>query len=795
MVLNPGAVLGNRYEIIEKIGSGGMAVVYRGKDKKLDRYVTVKVLRDEYVTDDEFIERFQSEARSAARLSHPNIVRVYDVGQDDDIHYIVMEYIHGDTLKKAIKEKAPFDTRSTINVSLQIASALSRAHKSHIIHRDIKPQNILVGTDGVVKVTDFGIARAATASTMTTTANAAGSVHYFSPEQARGGYVDEKSDIYSLGITMFEMITGMLPFQGSNSVSIALKHIGEGLPDIRQYNPNCNPSLEGIIKKATTKKADERYANIDLLLADLLRARMDTAEIGGDMATEPAKPSEVAAAVASVTTMPQTSNSRVSRRAEVAAELRAAQEKRGRAVEIPETPIPEMDEPATEATRQADAQEIEFIRLNKRTDGDEDVAVREPENVGAEEDDYPAIHEPLVSFEKYGKKLFQTSDEDYEEEYMEAKPVRISKRPDRQRRNPRKEADYGNPADRKTEKKVMWGAIVTSLVIIAIITVVHLRLSGGAGGFQVDEQDITMPNLIGITLEEAQKTAADLGITLVDEGEDYSSYFEKGTVIYQSVGEDTNISAGSKVGIKISLGLTSETMPDVVGKTESEASEKITSLVGATPDIMYHYDDEVELGNVVSQKPDKGEKINAKTAISLVISKGEEGKDVLVPNVVGSTEADAKSALTAIGLSVGTVSKAESATIDAGKVMTQTLSAGQEVPQGSVVNLVVSTGKPEVIEPEVPEENIPAEDPEPTPPAEATSGTKSFSIQVPSGASGDLYVRVVKNDADGLFPVVDEYRNSSAFPYSVSITGRGSGTVSCYIDDVLQWTQNINFSE
>ena len=257
MLLNPGTVLSGRYEILEKIGSGGMAVVYRGRDRKLDRYVTVKVLREEFVGDEEFIERFRSEACSVARLSHPNIVRAYDVGEDGDIKYIVNEYIHGDTLKKAIKEKAPFDSRSTINVAIQIASALSQAHKAHIVHRDIKPQNILVGTDGVVKVTDFGIARAATASTMTTTANAAGSVHYFSPEQARGGYVDEKSDIYSLGITMFEMITGVLPFQGNNSVSIALMHINDELPDIRQYNPNCTRSLEGIIRKATMKKVDE----------------------------------------------------------------------------------------------------------------------------------------------------------------------------------------------------------------------------------------------------------------------------------------------------------------------------------------------------------------------------------------------------------------------------------------------------------------------------------------------------------------------------------------------------------
>lgn len=244
------------------------------------------------------------------------------MGEDGDINYIVNEYIHGDTLKKAIKEKAPFDSRSTINVAIQIASALSQAHKAHIVHRDIKPQNILVGTDGVVKVTDFGIARAATASTMTTTANAAGSVHYFSPEQARGGYVDEKSDIYSLGITMFEMITGVLPFQGNNSVSIALMHINDLSARIsRQYNPNCTRSLEGIIRKATMKKADERYASIDLLLADLIRAR---AELNGSAKEEKSaekKAAAVGAAAAGAAGM------RMSRRAEAAARLREAQGK------------------------------------------------------------------------------------------------------------------------------------------------------------------------------------------------------------------------------------------------------------------------------------------------------------------------------------------------------------------------------------------------------------------------------------------------------------------------------------
>ncbi|MGN1231042.1 MAG: protein kinase, partial [Anaerotignum sp.] len=378
MLLNPGTVLSGRYEILEKIGSGGMAVVYRGRDRKLDRYVTVKVLREEFIGDEEFIERFRSEACSAARLSHPNIVRAYDVGEDGDINYIVNEYIHGDTLKKAIKEKAPFDSRSTINVAIQIASALSQAHKAHIVHRDIKPQNILVGTDGVVKVTDFGIARAATASTMTTTANAAGSVHYFSPEQARGGYVDEKSDIYSLGITMFEMITGVLPFQGNNSVTIALKHINDELPDIRQYNPNCTPSLEGIIKKATMKKADERYASIDLLLADLIRARAEItgAAKTGEEAQEGEKKEAAGVKGAAVGAAAGAAGVRMSRRAEAAARLREAQEK----AEAEKAAQAAVETP--QETKPADPKELEYIRRHKAEPveevQEEKVAEKEP---------------------------------------------------------------------------------------------------------------------------------------------------------------------------------------------------------------------------------------------------------------------------------------------------------------------------------------------------------------------------------------------------------------------------------
>lgn len=268
MLISPGTIVSNRYEILDRLGSGGMAIVYRANDTKLDRFVTFKVMREEYIEDQEFISRFKIEARAAASLSHPNIVNVYDVGQEGDIYYIVMEYIDGVTLKDLIQKRAPFDNEETIGVAIQIASALHHAHINNVIHRDIKPDNILVTHKGVVKVADFGIARAASSSTITVDTSM-GSVHYFSPEQARGGYVDYKSDIYSLGIVMFEMITGNVPFDSDSSVAIALMHISDSFPNVKEINPNVTDSIINIVQKCTQKLSIKRYESVDALIVDL----------------------------------------------------------------------------------------------------------------------------------------------------------------------------------------------------------------------------------------------------------------------------------------------------------------------------------------------------------------------------------------------------------------------------------------------------------------------------------------------------------------------------------------------
>lgn len=262
-----GMLIGDRYEILEKIGTGGMSDVYKAKDHKLNRFVAVKVLKQEFSENTNFVSKFRSEAQAAAGLMHPNIVNVYDVGEENDIYYIVMELVEGITLKKYIEKKARLSVKEAISIAIQVSMGIEAAHNNHIIHRDIKPQNIIISKDGKVKVTDFGIAKAATSNTITS--NVMGSVHYTSPEQARGGYSDEKSDIYSLGVTLFEMLTGRVPFNGETTVAIAIKHIQDPMPSPRDFVPEIPVSAEQIVFKCTQKSPDRRYQKMVEVIEDL----------------------------------------------------------------------------------------------------------------------------------------------------------------------------------------------------------------------------------------------------------------------------------------------------------------------------------------------------------------------------------------------------------------------------------------------------------------------------------------------------------------------------------------------
>jgi len=266
-----GRILGGRYELLEKIGGGGMALVYKAKCKLLNRFVAVKLLRPEFTTDEEFVKRFRVEAQAAASLSHPNIVSIYDVGQEDDLHYIVMEYVNGITLKEYIIQKGVLDWKEAVNIVIQICSAIEHAHKNHIVHRDIKPHNILLTKDGVAKVTDFGIARAVTSSTITVAGSTIGSVHYFSPEQARGGFSDEKSDLYSLGIVLYEMVTGRLPFDGESPVAVALKHIQDMPQEPLTIKEDIPQGVNDIIMIAMEKDQKNRYQSATEMLEHLYK--------------------------------------------------------------------------------------------------------------------------------------------------------------------------------------------------------------------------------------------------------------------------------------------------------------------------------------------------------------------------------------------------------------------------------------------------------------------------------------------------------------------------------------------
>ena len=271
-----GMMIGDRYEILEKIGTGGMSDVYKAKCHKLNRFVAIKVLKQEFSENANFVSKFRTEAQAAAGLMHPNIVNVYDVGEENGIYYFVMEMVEGITLKKYIEKKARLSVKEAISIAIQVSMGIEAAHNNHIIHRDIKPQNIMISKDGKVKVTDFGIAKAATSNTITS--NVMGSVHYTSPEQARGGYSDEKSDIYSLGITMFEMLTGRVPFNGETTVAIAIKHIQEELPSPREYVPEIPISVEQIVFKCCQKSPDRRYQSMAELIDDLKQSLLNPDE-------------------------------------------------------------------------------------------------------------------------------------------------------------------------------------------------------------------------------------------------------------------------------------------------------------------------------------------------------------------------------------------------------------------------------------------------------------------------------------------------------------------------------------
>ena len=550
-----------------------MALVYKGHDLLLNRKVAVKVLRQQYVHDEEFIRRFRREAQAAASLSHPNVVSIYDVGQEEDVHYIVMEYIEGKTLNDLIKEKAPLQVEDAVHYASQIADALDHAHHNEIIHRDIKPHNILIGKNGRVKVTDFGIARAATSSTITQTGSVVGSVHYFSPEHAKGTNTGEKSDLYSLGIVMYQMLTGRLPFLGESPISVALKHLQEDVEEPRKVNPLIPQSVENIILKAMRKKPEERYQSAKLMMADL------------DTCLAPDRRNEA---------------------------------------KIAFWDAYGMDEERTLV--------MPAIRADQLAQFDED----------DDEPDKPAWREEPV---------------------------------------PSKGKGWIKP--------LIWIA-----VLLIVLGAMWYMVGYVKGMFAIETVEV--PNVVNKTLTQAQAelTVARLGWAVEY---DSDSKLPKDTVISQDP-SGMRLNVGTKVTLHVSKGVPKVKMDNYAGQAYKDVKLKLQALGIKDEQITITQEtNDAAPDMILKQSPLAGEEFEVgKAAIAFTVSKAKE--TFKMPDLVGSTEAEAKAQLTKLGLKlpVNGITREKSYKVAKGKVISQfPFDKNTDVSVGAEISLVISDGLPE----------------------------------------------------------------------------------------------------
>ena len=600
-MIKEGVYLGKRYEILGRIGSGGMADVYKGKDHKLNRFVAIKVLKSDYRSDEVFIKKFLSEAQAAAGLMHPNVVNVYDVGQDRGLYYMVMELVEGITLKDYIEKKGKISAKETVSISIQMVTGLQAAHNHHIIHRDIKPQNIIISKDGKVKVTDFGIARATT-STQTISTSVMGSVHYTSPEQARGGVVDEKSDIYSIGITMYEMVTGHVPFDGDSTVTVALKHLQEQIVSPSEEVPDIPYSLECIIMKCTQKNPQLRYHDCASLLTDLKRSLVDP---DGDFVI-------------------------------------AGAGVRG----------------DTDRTVVMSTEEIEQVQQGQYGDEDDYDGDDDYDNGDYDHDD---------------------DDDDYDR-----------RRPQDRRR--RKKNNVNSDTKRIMKILMIVAGVVIALLVLFLVANAAGFFSSGPGLTQEEEDTVEVPELRGRTEEEAKKILNDMELGIkVDPERQPSNQYEEGQIMAQDKAPGTEVDKNTTITVTISSGEEAKTttVPDVVNREESEAEQMIRDANLTVAHGEAQYDDNVAEGNVISSNPVAGTEIEEGQTVTIVVSLGQ--KPATVPDIRGMSAADAEAALSAEGL-VGSASEDYSDTVEAGKVISQSVDPNSEVDKGTTVSYVVSLG-------------------------------------------------------------------------------------------------------
>ena len=565
-----GSVIGNRYEIKEKIGSGGMATVYKALDKILNRYVAVKVLRDEFTTDEEFIKRFNAEAQSAARLTHPNIVSVYDVGQEYNVYYIVMELIQGKTLKQIISEDGFLSWKWSINIAIQIAAALEMAHKNNIIHRDIKPHNIMITEDGVAKVTDFGIAKAVSNSTITAFGTTLGSVHYFSPEHARGGYTDTKSDLYSLGVVMYEMLTGTVPFDADTPVSVALKHMQEEPTEPIKLNKNVPFAVNQIIMKAMKKDPNDRYQNATEMIRDL---NMALKRPEGGFIDESNYTDGLTRRIPIVDAEPTT---RVNTKANVnASKAESPEEKQGFFKAHPKVKVAIIA--AIFILVFVITLVVTLTIMNSSTPDD----VQIPNVVGKTQE------EARLEIENSNLK-YSVSKEIYSAD-VDAGYV-ISQNP-----------EYVN------NYSVKEGSLISVVI------------SKG-------KEMVKMPKVVGMEFSKAQSELNDLGIK-IEKIEETSQKVEAGYIISQEIAENTEIETGATVKLHVSTGtgIKKVTVTSVVGKNKEEAMTELTGL-GLEVNVVEEENTSKSDGIILKQSIDVGTSVDEGTAITITVNKIEQNK-------------------------------------------------------------------------------------------------------------------------------------------------------------------------
>ena len=620
MILYPGTMLQDRYEILEKIGSGGMSEVYKAKCHKLNRLVAIKVLKSEFTSDATFVSKFKMEAQAAAGLSHPNIVNIYDVVDEGDIHFIVMELAEGITLKSYITKKGHLDVKEAIGIAIQVASGIEAAHEQHIIHRDIKPQNMLISMDGKVKVADFGIARAVSSQTMNA-ATVGGSVHYISPEQARGGYSDERSDLYSLGITMFEMVTGHVPFEGDNTVTVALAHLEEPMPDPRTLNPDVSPSLARIILKCTEKRPERRYPNAAAVISDLRRALLnDDDPTIGAVKEEDHSSDTIVISPKELNLIKTRSGERI-RESKPVKEIRERRERRDleKRYDQPENAKKEpkknkVDDEATglekiltglgvAAAIVIVAVVIVFVlKLGGlfRSSTPEDPTKAVSEEAMTEEVKTTAASETVISQkEVYMPKLVGHSEEEAEKILQGL--------------------DLTMQVEQKNSDEVEKGIVISQKeepdTVIPRFSKVTVVISAGSDKVDLSE--------LGMTLETAVRLLEGKNLK-ADVREEASEEVASGTIIRYEPEE--KVALGSTVTLYVSTGPEEEfvPVPNLYGKTDAEAAALLSAAGLVTGEVSKEYDSTISAGHVISQGVEAGTQVAPGDTVDYTLSLGPE---------------------------------------------------------------------------------------------------------------------------------------------------------------------------